>query len=515
MSKERYLGSSFRLPQRWNFADYDWWLLGLTESRSFGAPSNHFSLSLYQINSNVLVCRLTSRNSASYQNYHLTANSSSRQASDTIVNFASSNTPNRHPSSQPLAIPSTPSLLATNSLEPYISVGCLKCGASDHVATNRNCPRPRKASTAAYATPTQTPVPKKSTSKSPKKPAAENHHLKAAKIGDDTKFWYYISDDSEDGKQSGSNLGERIGTDEMHQDQGINTDSRDYLDPSDNGSRIVPELVSELVPSCLGSRPIINKSSKKPKKDRPSRTSQDSPQFAQPLEYGFLTEGITVTQPSVLHGQLQAQARQKVDLGGVSAGGSLGSIPSLPWRASATSPLSPIKHSIPSPIDPVKTTKAPKQRRMAPKPPVAEGEGRAERVNASPQKQPRKASQAIYTMPTKVKISNKPQENVGLVGVTREMARASHSSRQRAQAQPGPGQSPRYTAKTPQHGRSNTNSTLNQRIEDPSLMGTTETKGFKYNYMGARNTIQAPRIRYASNRVQGWRECRSMGTGLE
>lgn len=56
---------------------------------------------------------------------------------------------------------------------------------------------------------------------------------------------------------------------------------------------------------------------------------------------------------------------------------------------------------------------------------------------------------------------------------------------------------------------------VNHSSTQPDVEEKKPAKVFRYNYMGARNHIQQPRVRYAPDRVQGWRECRSMGTGLE
>lgn len=70
-------------------------------------------------------------------------------------------------------------------------VGCYKCGAIDHVATNRNCPRPRKAATvatvAAAASRAMPPPP-------PPPPDREKERLKEARVGEDTCFWCYTDD---------------------------------------------------------------------------------------------------------------------------------------------------------------------------------------------------------------------------------------------------------------------------------------------------------------------------------
>jgi hypothetical protein len=104
----------------------------------------------------------------------------------------------------PASVPIRASFFTAPSPEPYVSVGCLKCGALDHSASNRNCPRPRKASTATNAAAVATQIPKKPVARTPKKAIADNHQIKKAKLGDNTKFWYYKSDDSQSEEEIGT-----------------------------------------------------------------------------------------------------------------------------------------------------------------------------------------------------------------------------------------------------------------------------------------------------------------------
>lgn len=85
---------------------------------------------------------------------------------------------------------------------------CYKCGALDHVATNRNCPRPRAK--AAVPTTPSTPTFSSAISAVSLSPGSTgsareasrrgssgrpNHTIpKEARLGTDTKFWYYKSD---------------------------------------------------------------------------------------------------------------------------------------------------------------------------------------------------------------------------------------------------------------------------------------------------------------------------------
>jgi len=64
--------------------------------------------------------------------------------------------------------------------------GCYKCGALDHVATNRNCPRPRKPSAVTAAAPAAPPP----------APDRDAKFIKHARLGDDTRFWFYTEDET-------------------------------------------------------------------------------------------------------------------------------------------------------------------------------------------------------------------------------------------------------------------------------------------------------------------------------
>lgn len=398
------------------------------------------------------------------------------------------------------------SLLTADSPEPYVSVGCLKCGASDHVATNRNCPRPRKAAPIAYTIPAQAHAVKKSIIRSPKKPTVDNHHLKEAKVGDDTKFWYYISDDSEEGEQGDSKTGKRVCI-ETSQNQVSTATREEYCSPTEDGFRMVLGPIDESKQLDFSSRHITSKGSGKPEKDNAVKPSQSK--MAQTLTYGISISGAGTGSPTAPCGSQRARVkagprpepRNTYDRSG------LGTIPSLPWKASRTLPLSPVKHSIPSPGNEVKTTKTPRQRKTVPKSPAVEECGGSWGPNTPSQKQPRKGAKALHPMSTKA-TTNKPQQNMSLVT---EATVHSPSSRQPASAQPSPVQYSRYPAVTPRH----TNRTFAQSIEDSFSAEKAEITRFRYNYMGARNTVQQPRVQYALDRVQGWRECRSMGTGLE
>lgn len=77
-----------------------------------------------------------------------------------------------------------------------------------------------------------------------------------------------------------------------------------------------------------------------------------------------------------------------------------------------------------------------------------------------------------------------------------------------------PATNPSFLSRHPTKGLQN-DVNINHSSTEPDVEEKETTRVFRYNYMGARNHIQQPRVRYAPDRVQGWRECRSMGTGLE
>lgn len=427
------------------------------------------------------------------------------QASNTRINPAPHNASKCHlsPSQIQARLEIQSSLFTADSPEPYVSVGCLKCGASDHVATNRNCPRPRKAAPAASTIPVQTHAVKKNITRSPKKSAVDNHHLKEAKVGDDTKFWYYISDDSEEGEQGDSRPGKRICV-ETSQTQGSATHG-EYHGLAEDGVRMALDPIDESMQLGLSSRHIINKGSGKLGRDKVVKSSQSNDKAVRIATYGTGTSDTTTLsgpQGAQTNAGLRPESRNTYD------GSGLGLIPSLPWKISTTSPLSPVKHSVPSPGSEIKTTKIPRQRKIAPKSPAFEERGGAWELDTLSQKQLRKGAKVSHLMPA----VNKSQQNIGLVAeATQGKAHPSHLLRQPAPVQPSPVHYSRYPAVTPRH----TNRTFAQSIEDSFSAEKAEITKFRYNYMGARNTVQQPRVQYSPDRVQGWRECRSMGTGLE
>jgi hypothetical protein len=72
--------------------------------------------------------------------------------------------------------------------EPDSFSGCYKCGATDHFATNRNCPRPRKKQEHDPSSLSFAPLPSKQQNRH-----TEMKFIKEARQGDSTKFWYYPS----------------------------------------------------------------------------------------------------------------------------------------------------------------------------------------------------------------------------------------------------------------------------------------------------------------------------------
>lgn len=427
------------------------------------------------------------------------------QVSSTGINPAPNNASKGHQS--PSQLQARPRLSAQSPLftmelpEPYVSVGCLKCGAPDHVATNRNCPRPRKSTPAAYTIPPQTQATKKSIAKSPtKKPAVDNHHLKEAKVGDDTKFWYYISDDSEEGEQGDTKAGKRVCV-EMSQNQDPTATRGEYHDSMGDGFRMALDPIDESTQLDLSSRHVANRGSRKLGRDKVTKPSQDNDKVFRTITYGPPVRGSGSsgpTTPQRPQGEL-VDAEIKRDSRSICSGNGLGSVPSLPWKVTNTSPLPPVKHPAPSPRSDVKTTKTPRQRKIFPKLPAVEERGEPKGLDPPLQKLPHKG---LTLSPVKVAINRSQQNMSSIIEAT---------PCQPASVQTSPIEYSRYPAATPRH----TNHTFAQSIEESFLAEKAEITRFKYNYMGARNTVQHPRVRYTPNRVQGWRECRSMGTGLE
>lgn len=395
--------------------------------------------------------------------------------------------------------------------EPYVSVGCLKCGAPDHVATNRNCPRPRKSTPAACTVPSQTQATKKSIARSPtKKLAVDNHHLKEAKVGDDTKFWYYISDDSEEGDQGDPKTGKRVCV-EMSQNQDSTVTHGEYHSPAGDGFRMALDPIDESTQLDLSPRHVVNRGNGKLGRDKVTKPSQDNDKVFRTITYGppvGSSGGSSPTTPQRPQGEL-VDAKIRPDSRSICGENGLGSIPSLPWKVSTTSPLPPVKHPIPSPRSEVKTTKPPRQRKILPKLPAVEERRDPKGLDPPLQKLSYKG---LALSPVKVTINRSQQNMSSVIEATHVSATHSpHSPCQPASVQLSPIEYSRYPVVTPRH----TNQTFAQSIEESFLAEKAEITRFKYNYMGARNTVQQPRVRYTPNRVQGWRECRSMGTGLE
>lgn len=310
-------------------------------------------------------------------------------------------------------------------------------------------------------------------------------------MGDDTKFWYYISDDSEEGEQGDPGTGKRIRI-EMDQTQGSTATHGGYHDPADGGFRNPIEGSTQL---DLSPRHVINRSSMK-LRDRAVKTTQDYNKAVQTIMYGTPIEGTGVGDLATPQG-----ARMHDEDG-------LGSIPSLPWKVSATSPLSPVKHLILSPGNDAKMARAPRKRKIVPKPPVVEERKEPKGLDASPQRQLRKGAKASPVVPSRSPIGRSQQITKSIIEATHGTVHSPRPSRKPGPAKPSPARSPRYP---PRHA----NRTSAQSIEDSFMAEKAEIMKFNYNYMGSSNTVQPPRVQYAPDRVQGWRECRSMGTGLE
>ncbi|KAI5776326.1 hypothetical protein EDC01DRAFT_480935 [Geopyxis carbonaria] len=104
------------------------------------------------------------------------------------------------------------------------AIVCYKCGGNDHIATNRNCPRPRNK-------------PVGNTDTTWKKPVSDTANIKDAKVGDETKFWYYESSSSEhsdkdnDFDQEPENL--KVKTYGPKQDDNVNVSKKSDHIPAD------------------------------------------------------------------------------------------------------------------------------------------------------------------------------------------------------------------------------------------------------------------------------------------
>lgn len=77
---------------------------------------------------------------------------------------------------------------------------CYKCGATDHVATNRNCPRTRKAPIMTTPVPAISKLPKQAQAKKREKAKKSKSLFKQSKratTGENTRYWYYTSEESD------------------------------------------------------------------------------------------------------------------------------------------------------------------------------------------------------------------------------------------------------------------------------------------------------------------------------
>ncbi|KAA8913358.1 hypothetical protein FN846DRAFT_929600 [Sphaerosporella brunnea] len=108
---------------------------------------------------------------------HITTNTAAAAAED-LLDLTSDNPPSIH------HIPSIRDLSPSSEM----SLCCAKCGSTDHVASNRNCPRSRKPSAAAQ--------PRSNAQTTPLAPASKK--LRDAKEGEATRYWYYANSTEED-----------------------------------------------------------------------------------------------------------------------------------------------------------------------------------------------------------------------------------------------------------------------------------------------------------------------------
>lgn len=418
------------------------------------------------------------------------------------------------------SIPTGSSLSTRGSLEPYVSVGCLKCGAPDHVATNRNCPRPRKGAPVVYGTPVSTPITKKAVSRSSKKHTTDNHQLKAAKLGDSTKFWYYISDDddSEGEKQGSSNSVKKIRfeKDEKYKGQSSTIFDKNYYGLENGAPGITHHHVDEVMQLEKSSKSFAFKEVINIKKQKVTGTGDDTDEFTRGITRNLAETSVT-THPSNLHGRVDPRVIPQIESEPkmIHDENCLGSIPSLPWKVSGSLTFSPTKQSAIHLNGDVKASRTPRQQKRVSKL-VAIVDGKeAQNPVASPQKQLRKTAEAFYPTTPKDTGSRKnygiKQSRCSTISTTHGLDSSPQFSRLTTLVP-----SPRYPATDSHH---TTEGDTNRSPVDRKNSSAPEKKmdlgAFKYNYMGSRNHIQAPRVRYAPNRVQGWRECRSMGTGLE
>ncbi|KAH8153045.1 uncharacterized protein LAJ45_02632 [Morchella importuna] len=386
----------------------------------------------------------------------------------------------------PTSVPTRASFFTAPSPEPYVSVGCLKCGSLDHSASNRNCPRPRKASTATNTVAIATQIPKKPVARTPKKAAADNHQIRKAKLGDNTKFWYYKSDDSQSE--------EEIGTKDSDQRNPIKEEDQEYL--YDDFNSMMDGLfksTGQFTEEQADSSPLTI--TYRDPTGMGKYGAKIAEQNTSDLSHAVIQR--------VTAGEGQQGLAELYDKNG------FGSCPSIQETVQTTSVFSSQKQTGIGPDRSSKANKPARNRKRAFQSIVTKDDGGIPAFRHPQPMSSYKTKQPLFptTSTTKAKKHHHDHQGRDLNTETLDLGYSPQTP-----IQPATNQS--FLSRRATKGLQN-DMNVNHSSAEPGVEEKATPRVFRYNYMGARNHIQQPRVRYAADRVQGWRECRSMGTGLE
>ena len=294
---------------------------------------------------------------------------------------------------------------------------CYKCGATDHVATNRNCPRLRRGATVAAPAPQQILATPRPASR------GETKFIKTARQGEDTKFWFYTSEDE---GQDPSEVKEEEDAEKWVENDGL----VGMLQPPENGKAMEPLVTAR---SKIGGSEVWG-------------FEEDTKEFVK-IHAGYVSpavENVVTTQDKkndmkyVLLAKTPARVKKK---------------PAVPKTPAAISVASPAKMK----------------------------------------NRPRRQTMLALRLKGSLCVDGAKDSTISRDAAKREgMRRNLYRSM--------PVLTPKYSA------------WLDRPENDPFAPQNWE--GMEFNYMGGRNTISEPwRVVYGRG-VQGWRECRSVGSGL-
>jgi hypothetical protein len=292
---------------------------------------------------------------------------------------------------------------------------CYKCGATDHVATNRNCPRPRRAVVA--------PAPQKILATPRPASRGEAKFIKTARQGEDTRFWFYTSEDEGQGPS-------------------------EVKEEGDAGKWVENDGLAGVL---------------------------------QPPEDGKAMESLVTVRGKIRSSEVwgfREDAKESVEVHARDVS------PTVEKVVITQDKNNEMKH-----VPPAKTPSKTKKKSSAPKTPA----GISAVSLAGMKSRPRRQTMLALRLKTSLRVDGAQDSTTGRDTVKRESMR-------RKLNRSMPVLTPKYSA------------WLDRPENDPFAPQNWE--GMEFNYMGGRNTISEPwRVMYGRG-VQGWRECRSVGSGL-